>query len=364
MHAKSRRLVEQHAVSARRHQRCLIDFHLVDHRDADGRAASVDVLRPADCTRKPPSIPIDSSTVMRTVPLSGCCATRDEAPNENAARANAILHRCPVIMNGFAKGSRSGGHRLRGGPYSECGSRLISQNGLTVKLAKYIANLGYGSRRDVTRMLDDGRVTNADGRELEEGDELAHEDIFIDGERLDPPPGSILILHKPVGYVCSTRGSERLIYELFPERFRVRSPVMAPIGRLDLETSGLLLLTDDGQVNHRITSPRTHLPKVYEAELANDLTGNEAGQFASGTLLLDSETEALKPASLEVVDSRHVRVTLTEGRYHQVRRMFAAVGNHVVSLRRAAVGDLQLGDLATGEWRVISADERKLLGLI
>ena len=232
-----------------------------------------------------------------------------------------------------------------------------------MKLVKYIANLGYGSRRDVMRMLDDGRVTRTDGSELEEGEEIAHEDILVDGEPLDPSPASILILHKPVGYVCSTGGSERLIYELLPDRLRVRSPVMAPIGRLDLETSGLLLLTDDGQVNHRITSPRTHLPKIYEVELANDLTGNEAREFASGTMLLESETEPLKPAQLHVIDNRHVRLTLTEGRYHQVRRMFAAVGNHVVSLHRAAMGDLHLGALGAGEWRVISPDERSLLGL-
>ena len=232
-----------------------------------------------------------------------------------------------------------------------------------MKLAKYIANLGYGSRRDVARMLDDGRVTRRDGDELEEGDEVAHEDILVDNEPLDPPTGSVLVLHKPVGYVCSTRGSERLVYELLPDRFRVRSPIMAPIGRLDLDTSGLLLLTDDGQVNHRITSPKTHLPKVYEAELANELAGNEADVFASGTMLLESETEPLKPATLEVIDSRHARLTLTEGRYHQVRRMFAAVGNHVVSLHRAAIGGLHLGDLDAGEWRLISSDERKLIGL-
>lgn len=232
-----------------------------------------------------------------------------------------------------------------------------------MKLAKYIANLGYGSRRDVMRMLRDGRVTRSDGSELEEGEEVAHEVILVDGEPLDPAPGSILILHKPVGYVCSTRGSERLIYELLPDRLAARSPAMSPIGRLDRETSGLLLLTDDGQVNHRITSPRTHLPKIYEVELANDLTGNEAMEFASGTMLLESETEPLKPAQLQVIDNRHVRLTLTEGRYHQVRRMFAAVGNHVVSLHRSAIGDLYLGDLGVGEWRAISPDERSLLGL-
>ncbi len=232
-----------------------------------------------------------------------------------------------------------------------------------MKLAKYIANLGYGSRRDVMRMLRDGRVTRSDGSELEEGEEVAHEIILVDGEPLDPAPGSILILHKPVGYICSTRGSERLIYELLPDRLAARSPAMSPIGRLDRETSGLLLLTDDGQVNHRITSPRTHLPKIYEVELANDLTGNEAMEFASGTMLLESETEPLEPARLEVIDDRHVRLTLTEGRYHQVRRMFAAVGNHVVSLHRSAIGDLYLGDLGAGEWRAISPDERNLLGL-
>ena len=211
------------------------------------------------------------------------------------------------------------------------------------------------------RMLQDGRVTRGDGSELHEGDDVAHEDILIDGEPLDPPLGSILMLHKPVDFECSTRPSGRSIYELLPDRFRVRSPIMAPVGRLDLDTSGLLLLTDDGQANHRITSPRTHLPKIYEAELANDLSGNEATEFASGTMHLESETEPLKPALLEVISPRQVRVTLTEGRYHQVRRMFAASGNHVVSLHRWAIGGLELGNLPSGEWRVLTPAERKLL---
>ena len=231
-----------------------------------------------------------------------------------------------------------------------------------MKLAKYIANLGYGSRREVMRMLDDGRVTRADGTELAEGDDAAHEDILFDGEPLDPPPGSVLMLHKPVGYECSTRGNSQTIYELMPDRFLSRSPVMAPVGRLDLESSGLLLMTDDGQINHRVTSPRSHLPKIYEAELATDLRGDEAEVFKSGTLMLESETEPLKPVALDEIGNRQVRLTLTEGRYHQVRRMFAAVGNHVLSLKRVAIGELQLGDLAEGEWRVLSADERRLLG--
>ena len=226
-----------------------------------------------------------------------------------------------------------------------------------MKLVKYLANLGYGSRREVERLLRERRVTRGDGSVLAEGDAFAHDDVLVDGEPLDPPPGVVIMLHKPLGYVCSTRDATQLVYELLPPRFPDRSPVVAPVGRLDRDTSGLLLLTDDGQLNHRITSPRTHLPKVYEATLADDLRGDEAETFASGTLLLDGEPTPLKPATLEVVDARRARITLTEGRYHQVRRMFAAVGNHVDALQRVAIGPLALGDLPSGSWRTLSTEE-------
>lgn len=230
-----------------------------------------------------------------------------------------------------------------------------------MKLAKYLANLGYGTRKEAARLIDDGRVTRASGELLREGDRVAHHDIRVDDEPLDPPPGSLIMLHKPVDYVCSTSDVPPLVYDLLPARFRVRSPVIAPVGRLDRDTSGLLLLTDDGALNHRLTSPRSHVPKHYEAVLAEPLRGDEAEQFASGTLLLESERTALAPAQLDQLDERRVRLTLHEGRYHQVRRMFAAVGNRVVALHRVAVGDLTLGDLPPGAWRVLDAAERALL---
>jgi len=226
-----------------------------------------------------------------------------------------------------------------------------------MKFAKYLANLGYGTRREVQRLFARGAVTNADGGVLAVDDAFTHDAVRVHGEPLDPPPGSALMFNKPVGYVCSTRESSQLIYDLLPHRFRSRSPVMAPIGRLDADSSGLLLLTDDGALNHRVTSPKTHLPKVYEVRLANALQGHEAVTFASGTLLLESETEPLKPVTLEQVDQRTARVTLTEGRYHQVRRMFAAVGNHVEALHRVAIGRLHLGELPSGEWRVLNAED-------
>jgi 16S rRNA pseudouridine516 synthase len=230
-----------------------------------------------------------------------------------------------------------------------------------MKLAKYIANLGYGSRREAEAYVARGHVTRRDGSVLSEGDVFQHDDMLIDGEPLDPAPGSIIMMHKPVGYVTATKGREDLVYDLLPKRFLLRSPVMAPIGRLDLASSGLLLLTDDGKINHRITSPRTHLPKVYEVHLAEDLADNAVEVLSKGTMLLESDVVPLKPVKLEVLAPRHVRVTLTEGRYHQVRRMFAALGNHVTALHRTAIGNLELGDLPEGEWRELTPEQRALL---
>jgi 16S rRNA pseudouridine516 synthase len=230
-----------------------------------------------------------------------------------------------------------------------------------MKLLKHLANLGYGSRREVAMMLRNGWVTDAEGNTLDEDSQVAHEDVRVDDEPLDPPPGMLLMLHKPPGYTCSTKDVGRLVYELLPERFRLRNPVLSTVGRLDRDTSGLLLMTDDGALLHRITTPKSHLPKVYVATLAADLRGDEGAAFASGTLMLDGEKEALAPATLEALSAREARVTTIEGRYHQVRRMFAALGNHVEALRRERIGGLELGALAPGEWRLLGdADRAKL----
>lgn len=230
-----------------------------------------------------------------------------------------------------------------------------------MKLVKLIANLGYGSRKEVTAMFREGLITDAHGEVLYADDQAEHDNIRIDGEPLDPPPGVLIMLHKPIGYTCSTKDQGELIYELLPERFLLRSPVIAPAGRLDRDTSGLLLLTDDGPLLHRITSPRHKLSKIYQVTLARDLRGDEAKLFASGKMMLESEREPLAPATLEVIDARHARVTVSEGRYHQVRRMFAAVGNHVETLHRSQVGGLTLGDLMVAEWKILSEQDRKTL---
>lgn len=228
-------------------------------------------------------------------------------------------------------------------------------------LIKYLANLGYGTRREVEALLAARRVTGRDGRTMHDFDTWSHDLLLVDGQRLDPPPGSLLMLHKPVGYVCSTKDVPPLVYDLLPTRFRRRSPLVAPIGRLDRDTSGLLLLTDDGTLNHRLSSPRSHVAKTYRATLAHALRGDEAERFSSGTLLLESESKPLAPCILTVLDDGTAELVLSEGRYHQVRRMFAAVGNHVVALQRVAIGHLKLGEMSEGTWRVVSDAERLLL---
>jgi 16S rRNA pseudouridine516 synthase len=230
-----------------------------------------------------------------------------------------------------------------------------------MKLLKHLANLGYGSRKEVAMMLRNGWVTDAQGNALGEGSAFVHEDVRVDDEPLDPAPGMLLMVHKPVGYTCSTKDAGRLVYDLLPERWRLRNPVLSSVGRLDRDTSGLLLMTDDGALLHRITSPKSHLPKVYEATLASDLRGDEGAIFEAGTLMLDGEKEPLAPATLAAVSPRLARITTIEGRYHQVRRMFAAVGNHVSALKRLRIGGLELDGLEPGDWRVLGEAERARL---
>lgn len=230
-----------------------------------------------------------------------------------------------------------------------------------MKLLRLVANLGYGSRKQVTAMVRDGRIADVDGRVLSIDDVVEPARVRIDGAPLDPAPGFTLMLHKPAGYTCSRQDASTLVYDLLPPRFRLRSPTLATVGRLDRDTTGLLLMTDDGALLHRIVSPRSHLQKVYEATLARDLRGDEDAIFASGTLLLESDRTPLAPATLAVLGPRLARLTITEGRYHQVRRMFAAVGNHVVELHRSQVGGLTLGALEIGQWRALDgADLAKL----
>lgn len=226
------------------------------------------------------------------------------------------------------------------------------------RLDQLLTSLGYASRSESKKLIAAGLVTVA-GEIIKKTDFKAfHHDVAFQGEPLDPPCGMVILMHKPLGYVCShDEGEGQLAYSLLPPRWQKRDPKISTIGRLDKETSGLLLLTDDGKLLHRLTSPKYHVPKLYEVTLDRPLQGNESDIFASGTLMLNGEKTPCLPAKLTIIDDTHVTLEITEGRYHQVRRMFAAVGNHVTALHRSRIGNLTLGDLKLGEYRMVSLDE-------
>lgn len=230
----------------------------------------------------------------------------------------------------------------------------------TMRIDRLLANMGYGSRREIERLADGGRVV-LDGQRVGDVSEriAVTSDLparmSVDGERLDPPPGLILALHKPLGVTCSHKEAGPLVFDLLPPRWRQREPVISTVGRLDKETSGLLLMTDDGALLHRIIAPKSHVAKRYRVELARPLKGNEAALFGAGGLMLESDDKPLLPAEFEVLSEHAGLLTLHEGRYHQVRRMFAAIGNHVEALHRDQIGGLGLPhDLGPGQWRLLN----------
>ena len=237
----------------------------------------------------------------------------------------------------------------------------------TSRVDRLLGSMGYGSRTEMARLGKAGGIV-LDGADLNDVSKRIAvtpdlpSRMEIDGRPLDPVPGLVMMLNKPLGMTCSRKEDGALVYDVLPERWRRRDPAISTIGRLDKQTTGLLLLTDDGDLLHRVISPKRHVAKVYRATLARPLNGTEADIFAAGGLVLEGEDKPLSPAVLEVLSPTEARLTVTEGRYHMVRRMFAAVGNHVDGLHRERVGGLALpDDLAPGEWRLLDQDQIDLI---
>jgi 16S rRNA pseudouridine516 synthase len=220
------------------------------------------------------------------------------------------------------------------------------------RLDQFLSNLGYCSRREARDWIDAGRVTVRGETAGNVSQKANAADVRVDGEPLDHSDGLLLLVHKPPGLVCSHDEREGPnVYSLLPDRWRHRNPIVTSIGRLDKDTSGLLMLTDQSPLVHRLTSPKHKVPKVYRATVDADLSPELIPRFASGTLLLTGEKDPCAPAELKLISAREAEITLTEGRYHQVRRMFSACGANVIALHRERFGPLDLGDLTPGQWR-------------
>jgi 16S rRNA pseudouridine516 synthase len=226
------------------------------------------------------------------------------------------------------------------------------------RLDQILASLGYGSRREVRGFIEAGRVTVADRIETDPGAKAAPRDVALDGARLEFPEGILIAMHKPAGCVCShDSGEGRRIYDLLPPRWLARNPAPTTVGRLDKDTTGVLLITDSMPLVHRLTSPRHKVDKIYEATLDAEPPVALIAEFASGALVLAGENDPCEPAALVLKGDCEVQLTLTEGRFHQVKRMFAHFGLTVTRLHRARFGPITVEGLAPGEWREIAPAE-------
>jgi 16S rRNA pseudouridine516 synthase len=217
---------------------------------------------------------------------------------------------------------------------------------------------GFGTRRECSGLVAAGRVT-AQGRVAGDGDEVEPVEGLtyeVDGRAWPYHANALLLLYKPAGYECSQRPRHHPgVLSLLPPPLRTRG--VQPIGRLDADTTGVLLLTDDGALIHRLTSPKHHVPKVYEVQCKHAIEPRQVEQLLHG-VVLDDDPQPVRAVAAELPSPTHLRMTLTEGKYHQVKRMVAAVGNRVESLHRSAFGALTLAGLAEpGRWRWVQADE-------
>lgn len=222
------------------------------------------------------------------------------------------------------------------------------------RLDQILANYGYCSRSEAKVWIRHDRVTVGGVPVTDANRKFSPDLVQVDGEPVDSPDGILALLHKPAGYVCSHDANEGpTVYDLLPARWPRRNPPVTTIGRLDKDTTGVLLLTDLGELVHHWTSPRHKVAKVYDVTVNADLSPALVPLFAAGTLRLDGEDKPCLPAKLEMLSSREARLELTEGRYHQVKRMFASQGCEVTRLHRSRFGEIELGGLPPGQWRLL-----------
>ena len=224
------------------------------------------------------------------------------------------------------------------------------------RLDKFLCDAGLGTRSQVKAILKSGRVT-VDGVPERDGSRKVDPEkqrVCCDGEALGKTGRVVLLLHKPAGYVTATQDArERTVMELLPQACRHME--LKPVGRLDKETEGLLLFTNDGDLLHRLISPKKEVPKIYYAQHEGQAAAADVEAFAAGMTLRDGSV--CLPAQLEPLGPGESRITVREGKYHQVRRMMAARGMHVTYLRRIREGTLELGDLPLGQCRELSGEE-------
>jgi 16S rRNA pseudouridine516 synthase len=233
-----------------------------------------------------------------------------------------------------------------------------------LRIDKMLANLGYGSRKEVKQLLKSGAVKVDDVvvKDPKQHIDTAKQTVTLNGDTIEYKEFIYLMMNKPQGVLSATEDSNtETVIDLLELEDQVYEPF--PVGRLDKDTEGLLLITNDGQLAHRLLSPKKHVPKTYFAVIDGEVTEDDIKAFASGVTLDDGyET---KPGDLNILKSgirSDIELTITEGKFHQVKRMFEAVGKRVVYLKRISMGPLPLDEtLELGEYRELTDEEVELL---
>lgn len=229
-----------------------------------------------------------------------------------------------------------------------------------MRIDKMLANLGYGSRKEVKKLLKEGAVTVNERviKDAKEHVDPSSDQVTLYGDPIEYKEFIYLMMNKPPGVISATEdGYDETVIDLLEPEDAVFSPF--PVGRLDKDTEGLLLLTNDGQLAHRLLSPKKHVPKTYFAVIDQEVTEDDIAAFRLGVTLDDGYVT--KPGELKILKSgiySDIELTITEGKFHQVKRMFQAVGKRVIYLKRISMGPLQLDEsLELGEYRELTDDE-------
>ncbi len=229
-----------------------------------------------------------------------------------------------------------------------------------MRLDKYLSQKALGTRSQVRELVKAGRVTvnGVCARDSAMHIDPEKDQVICDGQAQDMKTEYHIMLCKPAGVLTAARDKkQKTVLDLLPPLFRAAQCM--PIGRLDKDTTGLLIFTTDGQLNHLLLSPKRHVDKVYTVTVRDELKPSDIGAFQAGLTLSDFKT---LPAGLDILEPKKARVTVHEGKFHQVKRMFEAVGNEVLTLHRDSFGGIELDPrLEKGQWRELTKDELALL---
>ena len=231
---------------------------------------------------------------------------------------------------------------------------------MIVRVDKILSELGFGSRQEIKKYVKAGKVRINDNvvKKPEEKLNSEKDKLYFEGIEVEVEEFETFILYKPAGYVCATKDN---VHKTVMELIDSKRKNIVPVGRLDLDTEGILILTNDGSLNHRLVSPSSHVDKTYYAVFEGKLDENAVEMTKNGLDI--GEGEVSKPAKLEIISDSEILLTIHEGKFHQVKRMVKALGGEVTYLKRVAFGGLRLDDLKLnkGESRKITEIEMEML---